>query len=163
MTGISGKEVNFDHDFDLGVVGFKYSDLFDAEKLRELAEKFYDELKTENALLHEALTKYIEARGLGCEKRVESNILTDSAPYLSRFIAKMFGITREREHLEREITEQDPIWKYKFFVQRRAVKKYTAERIAQLNEAELTEALREFKFAAFDETLRYDEELRFRL
>ncbi len=159
MTGISEKEVNFNHDFHLGVVGFKYSDLFDAVKLRELAEKFYDELKTENALLHDALTKYIEARGEFYEKRVESNILTDSAPYLSRFIAKMFGISPEREHLEREITEQNPLWKYKFFVQRRAVKKHTAEKIAGLNEAELTEALREFKFAAFDETLIYDEEL----
>lgn len=160
MTGISEKESNFtNHDFDLGIVGFKFSDLFDAVKLRELAEKFYDELKDENALLHESLTKYIEAHGAGFEKRVESNILTDSAPYLSRFIAKMFGITHEREQLEREITEQNPIWKYKFFVQRRAVKKYTAEKIADLNEAELTEALRELKFAAFDEVLVYDEEL----
>lgn len=146
-------------DFDLGVVGFKFSDLFDAVRLGELAEKFYDDLKDENALLHAALTKYIAARGLGYEARVESNILTDSAPYLSRFIAKMFGITREREQFEREITEQNPIWKYKFFVQRRAIKKYTAEKIAEINENELAEALREFKFAAFDETLVYDEEL----
>ncbi len=160
MTGISEKESNFtNHDFDLGVVGFKFSDLFDAVRLRELAEKFYDDLKDENALLHESLTKYIEARGAGFEKRVESNILTDSAPYLSRFIAKMFGISHEREQLEREITEQNPIWKYKFFVQRRAVKKYTAEKIADLSEAELTEALRELRFAAFDETLVYDDEL----
>ena len=160
MTGISEKELRFTtHDFDLGIVGFKYSDLFDAVRLKDLAEKFYEELQQENALVHDALTKYITAHGEAYEKRVESNILTDSAPYLSKFIAKMFGISKEREHLEREITEQNPIWKYKFFVQRRAIKKYTAEKIAELNEAELNEALREFKFAAFDETLVYDEEL----
>jgi NADPH-dependent glutamate synthase beta subunit-like oxidoreductase/NAD(P)H-flavin reductase len=160
MTGISEKDTRLaNQDFDLGVVGFKFSDLFDAVRLRELAEKFYGELKEENALLHDALTKYIEARGAGYEARVESNILTDSAPYLSRFIAKMFGITREREQIEREITEQDPLWKYKFFVQRRAIKKYTAEKIAGLDEKELNEALREFKFASFDEALVYDEEL----
>src|SRR4051812_28720878 len=137
MTGISEKGINFtNNDFDLGIVGFKYSDLFDAVKLGELAEKFYDEVKQENPLVHAALTKYIAARGEGFEKRVESNILTDSAPYLSQFIAKMFGVAREREQLEREITEQDPIWKYKFFVQRRAVKKFTAERSAALNERE---------------------------
>ncbi len=160
MTGISEKGTDFiRHDFDLGIVGFKYSDLFDAVRLRELAEKFYDELKEENALLHDALTKYIEAKGEGYEKRVESNILTDSAPVLSRFVAKMFGVTREREHLERQIQKQNPIWKYKFFVQRRAIKKYTAEKIADLNEAELAEAIKELKFAAFDETLIMDEEL----
>lgn len=158
MTGISEREFNT-YDFDLGVVGFKFSDLFDAVRLRDLAEKFYDELREENALLHDALTKYIAARGADYEKRVESNILTDSAPYLSRFIAKMFGINREREQIEREITAQNPIWKYKFFVQRRAIKKYPAEKIAELNEAELGEAIKELKFAAFDESLVYDEEL----
>ncbi|HEY0428792.1 MAG TPA: FAD-dependent oxidoreductase [Pyrinomonadaceae bacterium] len=164
MIGISEKELGFinnlsNNDFDLGVVGYKYSDLYDANKLRELAEKFYDEVKEKNPLLHEALTKYIENRGKGYEARVESNILTDSAPYLSDFIATMFGINREREQLQREIIEQDPIWKYKFFVQRRAIKKFTAEKIAGFNEAEIAQALREFNFAAFDETLIYDEEL----
>src|SRR5215203_4619817 len=159
MIGISEKERAANLDFDLGVVGFKYSDLFDAVRLAELAEKFYEELKEENALLHDALTKYIAVRGAGYEARVESNILTDAAPHLSRFVAKMFGITREREQLEREITEQNPIWKYKFFVQRRAIKKYTPEKAAELNERDLAEALRELKFAAFTEALVYDEEL----
>ena len=160
MTPIPEKAIiSNDHDFNLGIAGFNYSDLFDAVKLRELAEKFYGEVKEGNALLHKALTDYIEKRGAGYEKRVESNILTDAAPYLSKFIAKMFGISKDRENLEREIQEQDPIWKYKFFVQRRAVKKYPADKIAELDEAGLNEALREFKYVSFDETLVYDEEL----
>jgi hypothetical protein len=81
MIGISEKEAVFtnqalNYDFDLGIVGFKYSDLFDAERLGELAEKFYDELAQENALLHKALIEYIETGGAGYESRVESNILT---------------------------------------------------------------------------------------
>ena len=71
----------------------------------------------------------------------------------------MFGISREREELQRTIREQDPIWKYKFFVQRRAVKKYTAEKLVDFNEREINQALRELKLASFDETLVYDEEL----
>ena len=42
---------------------------------------------------------------------------------------------------------------------RRTIKKYTPEKASELNEAELNEALREFKFASFDEALVYDEEL----
>ncbi|MGC2234647.1 MAG: FAD-dependent oxidoreductase, partial [Pyrinomonadaceae bacterium] len=164
MTGISEKGFGFENqtapnDFELGIVGFKYSDLYDANKLKELAEKFYDDVKEKNPLLSEALTKYIESHGIGYEKRVESNILTDAAPYLSEFVAGMFGVNREREQLQREITEQDPIWKYKFFVQRRAIKKFTEEKLAAFNETELAEALKELKFAAFDEALIYDEEL----
>jgi NADPH-dependent glutamate synthase beta subunit-like oxidoreductase/NAD(P)H-flavin reductase len=164
MTLVSEKEFGSatetsKKDFELGIVGFKYSDLYDAQKLKELAEKFYDEIREKNPVLHEALTKYIAARGLGYEDRVESNILTDGAPYLSDFLARMFGISRQREHLMREITAQDPIWKYKFFVQRRAIKKFTEDKLADLNERELTAALNEFKFAVFDEVLVYDEEL----
>ncbi len=164
MIGTSEKETvsettRSDRDFNLGIAGFKYSDLFDAEKLREIAEKFYDCVKKENPVLHDALAKYIENRGTGYERKVESKILTDAAPYLSEFVARMFNVDRERENLQREIAEQNPIWKYKFFVQRRAIKNFTAEKSADFNEAELTQALNEFKFAAFDETLIYDEEL----
>jgi NADPH-dependent glutamate synthase beta subunit-like oxidoreductase/NAD(P)H-flavin reductase len=164
MIGTSEKEKIYqierlNHDFDLGIVGFRFSDLFDAEKLKEIAEKFYDEVKKENPILHDALTKYIETRGAGYEPKVQSKILTDAAPYLSEFVARMFGVSREREQLQREIGEQDPIWKYKFFVQRRAIKKFTAEKLIDFNEAEITQALNEFKYAVFDEALIYDEEL----
>ncbi|MCU1288866.1 MAG: Glutamate synthase small chain [Acidobacteria bacterium] len=160
MTGTFEKEhLNGNHDFDLGIAGFRYSDLFDAVKLKELADKFYDDLSDKEPALGDALKKYIAAHGRGYEPRVESNILTGSAPHLSAFIAKMFGIGSEREELKRAITEQDPIWKYKFFVQRRAAKKYPAAKLNDFNERELNEALREFTFAAFDEALVYDEEL----
>ncbi len=164
MTAISKKQNNFTNesggaDFDLGIDGFRYSDLYDAAKLRALAEKFYGTVSKENPILGEALTKYIENRGKGYEKRVESKILTDAAPYLSEFIAQMFDINSERERLQKAIADQNPIWKYKFFVQRRAIKKFSAEKIVELNEVELTEALRELQFAAFDESVVYDEEL----
>ncbi|MFN2393689.1 MAG: FAD-dependent oxidoreductase [Pyrinomonadaceae bacterium] len=164
MIGISEKEQiltteTIDYDFDLGIVGFKYSDLFDAEKLKELAEKFYAEVEEKNPLLHEALIKYIENRGIGYEQRVESKILTDAAPYLSDFIAQMFGASREREELMRTIQEQDPIWKYKFFVQRRAIKNYKEDDLAKFNENELTLALQEIRNTAFSEVLIHDEEL----
>ncbi len=147
------------NDFDLGIIGFKYSDLYDAKKLEEIAEKFYAEVEELEPVLGDALKKYIALRGNGYEKKVESKILTDAAPFLSDFIARMFGINREREELQKEINQQNPIWKYKFFVQRRAIKKFTAENLVNLNETELTTALREFKYAVFDETLVYDEEL----
>ena len=159
MTATSETTNSQNYDFDLGIVGFRYSDLFDAVRLKELAEKFYDELKEEEPVLHQALTKYIENRGEGYEKKVESKILTDSAPYLSEFVAKMFKINPERDELQNEILKQNPIWQYKFFVQRRAARNFRAEKLAELNEYDLDTALRELKNTAFDETLIHDEEL----
>jgi NADPH-dependent glutamate synthase beta subunit-like oxidoreductase/NAD(P)H-flavin reductase len=164
MTGTFPTERNYStdssqYDFDLGIAGFRYSDLYDAEKLKELAEKFYRELAEKDAVLSEALAKYIAGRGEGYEQKVESKILTDAAPYLSDFIARLFGVVKEREELLIAINSQDPVWKYKFFVQRRAIKKFPAEKAVALNQHELSYALNELRYAAFDETLVYDDEL----
>ncbi|HXG82990.1 MAG TPA: FAD-dependent oxidoreductase [Pyrinomonadaceae bacterium] len=164
MIGTSEKENAFmtntsADDFALGIEGFKYSDLYDAGKLGEIAEKFYGELQINEPVLHEALTKYINSRGKGYEKKVESKILTDAAPHLSEFVARMFNVVSERKELLRVINEQDPLWTYKFFVQRRAIKKFKAEDLADFDEAELTIALNELKNTAFGDALVHDEEL----
>jgi NADPH-dependent glutamate synthase beta subunit-like oxidoreductase/NAD(P)H-flavin reductase len=148
------------YDLELGIPGFSYSDLFDAVKLRELAEKFYAEVAERQPVLGDALIKYIETHGHGYEKRVESKILTDAAPFLSNFVGRMFKITGERADLETTILEQNPIWKYKFFVQRRAIKKYKSlDDLSAVNEVELDEAVRQLRTSVFDDALVFDEEL----
>lgn len=148
-----------DYDFKLGIEGFNYSDLYNPFKLKELAETFYNEVKTANPELHDALMQYIASRGENYEQKVSSKILTDSAPYLSDFIAKLFHIEKERNNLVKEIKEDNPIWKYKFFVQRRAIKKFNAEAVNDLNYNELDWALKELKNTSFSDYLRFDEEL----
>ncbi len=160
MTGnteITGQKST--HNIVLGIDGFSYSDLFESAKLKELADIFYAEVAEKEPVLYHALSKYIAACGHGFERRVESKILTDTAPFLSDFIARLFGITRDRSWLENQILVQNPVWKYKFFVQRRAAKKFKAEQIAGLNENELWVAVTELRNKAFDETLMRDEEL----
>ncbi|MCS6873627.1 MAG: FAD-dependent oxidoreductase [Pyrinomonadaceae bacterium] len=147
------------HDFELGISGFWYSDLYKPEKLEELAEKFYQELAARNPEVAEKLDKYIKSRGDGFDRKQESAILTESAPYLSEFVAKLFKIEQERERLFRKVKEQDAVWQYKFFVQRRAIKKFTAEKAAESNLPELEEVMRELRFRCFDDTLIFDEEL----
>ncbi|CAN5225914.1 FAD-dependent oxidoreductase [soil metagenome] len=159
MTDFSEFGVNDSHNLKLGIEGFYFSDLFDAVKLRELTEKFYSEVKDSDPTLHSALSRYIASRGTDYERKVESKILTDSAPYLSDFIGRLFHIESERDELGKAITVQNPVWKFKFFVQRRAIKKYKADQIAEMNEKQLWMALTELRNAGFDETLVRDEEL----
>ncbi len=160
MSSSSRKGQNSDaFDFNLGIPGYKYSDLFDAARLAELAERFYSEIAAKEPILHDALRKYIETRGRGLEKRAASKLLTDSAPFLSDFVARMFGITSERAELESEILRQNPIWKYKFFVQRRAAKTFTPELLTAIDHPVLTRALTELRNTGFDETLVWDDEL----
>ena len=160
MSSSSEKgQLTRDFDFNLGIPGFKFSDLFDEARLAELTEKFYAEVADKEPVLHDALRKYIGNRGQGFEKRSASKILTDAAPLLSDFIGRMFAVSSERAELEREILRQNPIWKYKFFVQRRAAKAFTPEVLAGIDHAELTLALTQLRNTAFDETLVWDDEL----
>ena len=46
MTGIS--ELDSGWDLKLGIEGFRYSDLYDAIKLKELGERFYAEVASRN-------------------------------------------------------------------------------------------------------------------
>ena len=148
-----------ENDLELGIAGFTFADLFNAYKLKELADLFYADVVEKEPVIGEALQKYIAARGQGFERKVESKILTDAAPFLSEFIARLFKIGPDREDLSHDITVQNPVWRYKFFVQRRAVKKFKPEQVAELNEAELWRAVTELRNTAFDETLIHDEEL----
>jgi len=148
-----------ENNFELGVAGFTFADLFNAHKLKELADVFYADVLEKEPVIGDALQKYIISRGKGFERKVESKILTDAAPFLSEFIARLFRIGPERDDLSHDITVQNPVWRYKFFVQRRAGKKYKPEQLADLNEAELWRAVTELRNTAFDETLVHDEEL----
>ena len=98
MTVISENVLS---DFDLGIEGFKFSDLFEVVKLKELAEAFYNDVKSDDPVLSSALTKYIASKGIGYEPKVRSKILTDSAPYLSQFVARLFKIDAARSELGR--------------------------------------------------------------
>ncbi len=60
MTEVS----EFDqHNIELGIEGFSFADLFDAGRLKDLADKFYADVEKHEPLLHAAPTKYIAARG----------------------------------------------------------------------------------------------------
>jgi NADPH-dependent glutamate synthase beta subunit-like oxidoreductase/NAD(P)H-flavin reductase len=147
------------YDFKLGIEGFTYSDLYKPERLRALTEKFYDEVKESDSDLHERLTAYIAARGAGYEQKVESAIIVESAPHLSKFLARMFFVEEEREKQIASVKEQDPIWVFKFFINRRAIKKFPAEQAAELNAKELNDALNKLRRAKFPETFSVDDEL----
>ncbi len=148
-----------DRDLQLGVKGFRFSDLFDAVRLQELAECFYSEVERKEPVLGSALRKYINSRGVGIERRAESKILTDAAPFLSDFIGRLFNISDERSELRHSIAIQNPVWKFKFFVQRRAAKKFKPDQLEALNESRLWLAVTELRNSAFGDTLVHDDEL----
>jgi NADPH-dependent glutamate synthase beta subunit-like oxidoreductase/NAD(P)H-flavin reductase len=147
-------------DFQLGIEGFAYGDLYRPARLRELAEVFYEEVRSVDATLHAALMEYVGTRGEGVAgTKAESDLLIAAAPHLSRFVARLFRVERERGRLAESICAQDPVFQFKQFVQRRATRSFPAEKVTDVD-ADAADALLEaLRRAAFADTLEDDREL----
>ena len=143
----------------LGIHDFTYEDLYRPERLRDLAEIFYAELATIDPELHGALMPYLAARGAGYTQKVESEILLNVAPHLSRFIARLFKVEGERAEQIETVQVQDPLWAFKHFVARRAIKKFPPAQAIALDLKAINAALESLQRAAFPDLLTADDEL----
>ncbi len=146
-------------NFKLGIEGFAYQDLYRPERLRELAEAFYAELAKADAPLHTQLVEYTKARGANLVAKAESELLIAAAPHLSRFVARLFDVEKERLAEIEAVNEQQAVFAFKFFVARRALKKFNAEQAAQINAESVHAALEQLRERAFADTLACDDEL----
>ena len=159
MIATESKKLLTDDDLSLGIANFTYADLYRAERLRDLANAFYLDLETANPTLHTALMQYLAARGANYEQKIESKILIDAAPYLSAFVARLFKIEPEREVLQNSVLAQNPIWAFRTFVQRRAIKKFPAEQTATLDLNKVNQAIANLRRDSFAETSEMEDEL----
>lgn len=96
-------------DLPLGISGFKFSDLYNPIKLKELHEEFWnycDETAPETAKKFKLLgpeTSYAE----------EGNTLIDTAKVVGEFIAKLFNITNHTALAKTATRELQPTFKFK--------------------------------------------------
>jgi NAD(P)H-flavin reductase/NADPH-dependent glutamate synthase beta subunit-like oxidoreductase len=146
-------------EIQLGLEGFNYNDLHRPERLKDLADLFYQEVKRQDADLYARLMKYIESAGEGYAQKEESDILLASAPILSRFIARLFQIEPEVDLLRDQILEHDPVFTFKQFVAKRALKKVNQDAARAADFRTLHDLLERVRHEIFPETLKFDDEL----
>lgn len=153
-----------DNDFELGIKGYRYSDLYQPDRLKALAERFYEEVEDENPTLAGEFAAYRECQGRGLTPLSESNLILQMAPYLSVFLARLFHVETVRERMVEEAQEEQSIFEYKFFVQRRASKKYKPDQLAGLDFSGFDLQVEFLQQAAFPQTVnKKDPELGFAL
>jgi len=147
-------------DFPLGIEGFTYSDLYKPLRLRELAETFYRYLAEANGALAQEFAAYRKAQGKGYTDRAESNLIINVAPYLSRFLAKLFRIEAEREQLKTATLEQQDVFEFKKnFIQRRALKKFSATELTAWDFDRLDRMVACLRQAVLADAIELDTEL----
>ena len=112
-------------DFELGIPGFWYSDLYDPTRLADLTESFYRQLESDDPGLAREFASYRATLGEGMARPAESALLIRVAPHQSAFIARLFRIEKERRCSHDEHAAHDAVLRFKKdVVTRRGLKKY---------------------------------------
>ncbi len=109
----------------LSLPGFTYKDLYDPHRLAELAETFYQGVKTADSRLFQRFETYRQTGGKDTPEPMISDLLVRMALHLSRFLARLFQVTPDAEILRLTTGREQIIFQCKkvFFI-RRVLKKY---------------------------------------
>ena len=125
------KKADVSDTLSLNLPSFNYPDLFQADKLAELTDIFYNEVRSQNPVLFERFDAYRKVQGVNYEVTETSAILVEMAPYLDSFLAKMFGVEDEMKAKKIFAGRERILFKFRRdFFNRRALKKYTREQAA---------------------------------
>lgn len=107
---------------DLGISGYTFADLHEPERLASLYERFCEEVEAADPAFWAKWDAYRQAPD-GPRTPLElSNLLVGMAPYVSRFLTRLFQVEPALDALRRSTTAQDDLFRFKIdFVRRRAL------------------------------------------
>jgi NADPH-dependent glutamate synthase beta subunit-like oxidoreductase/NAD(P)H-flavin reductase len=107
----------------LGVADFIYAVLYDPARLRQLAEAFDAWFAVESPESHARFDAYRASGGKGMSPLECSDALLAAAPYVGRFVGKLFGVERELEAFRDSVRQNDPLWRFrKSFLKKRLLR-----------------------------------------
>ncbi|MCS6799379.1 MAG: FAD-dependent oxidoreductase [Myxococcota bacterium] len=139
----------------LGIDGFAFADLFVPARLAELDELFRRWLRAQDEAAAELLERCRQL-GEGCPTDLLSDMLVRCAPWLGRFVARLFRIEDEVARRSAALLEDEPLFEFQRQFARRRLSVPTAGQ-AWTGGAEQAEAVARVVFGIIDDP---DEERR---
>lgn len=125
-------------------------DLYSPQKLKELADLFYNEVKNQDPPLFNRFENYRSNPQSNTPVEI-SGILISMAEHLDKFIARLFNVEAELAILKNYCeSEKDILFFKKEFILRRALKKWDAKKVQTLNFYEADNFLKFIRNAAFN-------------
>jgi NADPH-dependent glutamate synthase beta subunit-like oxidoreductase/NAD(P)H-flavin reductase len=107
----------------LGVMGFRHSDLFVPERLKDLYDAFCTELAQKSPEAWRTYEAYRTSQGAGMKPEDVSNAILATAPFVSAFVGRLFGVEKELSELASEVKDRTPLWSFKSdFAKKRILK-----------------------------------------
>ena len=106
----------------MGIGGFIYSDLYEPDRLASLYERFCEEVRATDAAFWSEWNAYRAEPAAPRSPVVVSSLLTRMAPFVSRFLARLFDVDAASSALRSATQDQDDIFRFKVdFVRKRAL------------------------------------------
>ena len=91
----------------LGIPGFDYADLYDAQRLADLLTVFDQSVAKHDAELFAELSAYRACQGEGMAPEQISELLVKTAPFVGTFVAQLFNVSDVRDqqidHIRQEV------------------------------------------------------------
>lgn len=101
-------------ELTLGIPGFTYADLFDARRLDALMQHFEAEVGEQAPEVLARFSQYRQCRGEGMSPEAVSEALTEMAPFVGAFLARLFDVEGERQARMAAIqAEFDTLFRYR--------------------------------------------------
>jgi len=117
-------EHHADRDFELGVAGFRYPELHKPERLKQLHERFLEELEQAEPVLAGQFAAYRAAPPAGLAPPAESELLIQVARHVARFVARLFHIEARHGAQQAAAAQEAVLFRFKKdFVKWRSAKR----------------------------------------
>src|SRR5688572_4358432 len=106
----------------LGIPGFTYADLHQPLRLRDLHDRFCEQVAASDADLWRAWDQYRTAPDSVPSPIERSDLIVRMAPHVSRFVARLFGVEAAAEGIQAGTHRLDALFRFKIdFVRKRAL------------------------------------------
>ena len=148
-------------NLQLGVPGFKYSDLNRVRRIEALDRAFLKTLREAEPGLADDIERHRSSGGEGWTRLAEAELLTRVGPHVGVFIARLFRIEKDYGDLCDRIRADQRLFDWKRnFVERRVLKQAPSpEAVAEMDPVEIESAYRAAVDSVLpDETLSADPE-----
>ena len=106
----------------LGVPGYTFADLHDPDRLQSLYERFCEEVRAVDSAFWIEWDAYRRDPDASRPPIVLSNLLVRMAPFVTRFVRRLFDVDAPADSLSESTRAQDDLFRFKVdFVRRRAL------------------------------------------
>jgi NADPH-dependent glutamate synthase beta subunit-like oxidoreductase/NAD(P)H-flavin reductase len=97
----------------LGITGFVYADLYDPKRLEALYEE-WDHFFAESApAAYARFAAYRACKGEGMGGLAQSESILAAAPWVGRFVGKLFGVENLLRGFRETARHNDPLWRFR--------------------------------------------------